>query len=182
MKFNERLFNILSLLGVVAMLVIVIVDFVVPKPQATMTRHEQEIKLHQQKDAVAVQDAQLKTAQASVAKYVWNKSADEIASQSLKNMTAIAAKHKVQLLGFRPQKTTDDGGFTHLPYLVLLSGTFPNVESALQDIEAPANRLAVSLVQFASSDANSDGVNATIGVVAYSLTQGASNEKTTSAK
>jgi hypothetical protein len=182
MKFNERAFNILSLAGVFAMLVIVIADYFVPKPHVTMDRHAQEVSLHGLRNTAAVYDAQLKTSQTAIGKFVWTKSQDEISSQSLKNVTAIAAKHKVQLLGFRPQKPTDDGGFTHLPYLVLLSGKFPNVASTLEEIEAPVNRLAVSLVQFASSDANSDGVNATIGVIAYSLPKEALHATTAAAK
>ncbi|HEY3780826.1 MAG TPA: type 4a pilus biogenesis protein PilO [Fimbriimonadaceae bacterium] len=182
MKFNERTFNIISLIGVVAMFAIVVVDFLVPKPYTTLTRRVQAENIRQLNDNVKVYQAQLKTATTSVDKYVWKKNSDEISSQSLKNVTAIAIKHKVQMLGFRPQKPSEDGGFTHLPYLVLLSGTYPNVQAALQDIEAPVNRLAISLVQFASADANSDSVNATIGVVAYSLTPGGANATTTAAK
>ena len=94
-------------------------------------------------------------------------------------VTSLAAKNHVQLLGFRPQKPTDeDDGFTHVPYLILLNGPFPAVQATLRDIESPTNKLAVSLVQFASSDANSDAVNATIGVVAYTLIGGSANAPT----
>jgi hypothetical protein len=158
------------MLAVFCLAVIALGDLVVPKPKNPYTPHQKSQDIKQLQTGMAIQEQDLKKAKSTVSRYVWNVGLDQITSKSLDSVTALAAANKVQLQGFRPPvKTTIQNGLTHIPYLILVSGPFLNVVNFEEALEDPKYKLAIEMVQFASSDSSSDQVNASIGVIAYTL-------------
>ena len=82
-------------------------------------------------------------------------------------VTKLTAKRNVKLVGFRPQRTVDAGQLTQLPYIVSVSGSFPNIIAFTGDLEAKGTKLAVNTVQMAASDTSTDNVTGNISVVGY---------------
>ncbi|AIE87572.1 type 4a pilus biogenesis protein PilO [Fimbriimonas ginsengisoli] len=97
----------------------------------------------------------------------WSGKPQEIGTQVLKQVTALAKKNGVKLGNVRPQRGINVDALTTLPYLVTVQGSYPAVLAFEREIDQLGNRLAVNLIQISASDANSDQVTANIGVVAY---------------
>lgn len=169
---NEKAWSAVTVLAVFCLAVIAAGDFIVPKPRNPLTQHQKSEEIRKLKEGVAAQDKNLTAAKAAVGRYLWNVGLDQITSKSLDSITALAAENKVQLQGFRPPvKTSEQDGLTHIPYLILVNGPFLNVVNFEEALEDPKYKLAIEMVQFASSDASSDQVNASIGVIGYKLPQ-----------
>lgn len=100
-------------------------------------------------------------------KRLWRRPVQEIGPASMAAITAAAKGHSVKLAGFRPQRTTDAGSIEMLRYLVSAEGTFPNVLGFVRALETPDSKLAVELVQMASTDGSSNMITATVGIAAY---------------
>lgn len=113
------------------------------------------------------EDKKLTTAK--IATQVWSEPIAEIGPIALESITAFAQTQKLKLLGFRPQKTVDVNGLTQLPFLISVEGAYPNIMKFVRQLEASDLRMGTSLVQVSATDANSDLVNATVGVVAYKI-------------
>ncbi len=167
--------------AVICLIVITLCDFIIPKPSNPLTEHKKQQNLLDARRANEAVKGQLKTAQAAVARYIWTEGMDQISSKSLDAVTTLAQVNKVQLLGFRPpQKTTDQDGLTHIPYLILLSGPFRNIQNFLSALEDPKYKLAEEMVQLSSADASTDNVSASISVIAYTLPAAATSSSSTS--
>lgn len=117
--------------------------------------------------SIEAANADLKTARAKVAEYIWTTSPDLIGPTALSAVTNLAKKHQLKLTAFRPQRTNTDAQLLRLPYTISLEGSYPNVVSFLSDLETPTNKLAVNLFQVASAEGANDQVAATIGVAAF---------------
>ena len=168
---SERSWNIVGFAALIFLAAIAIFDLVVPRPVAP-SKHEQAIKKQQMMRTIEIHQQDANAAKADVARYIWQvKKTDEIGAKSLAAITALAAKHKVSLLGFRPQKAYSQDGLTQLPYLIILEGEYPGVSAFLNDLENIQTKLAINMVQVSASEANTDRVNANIGVVAYTSGQ-----------
>jgi hypothetical protein len=97
----------------------------------------------------------------------WKGGLEQVGPGALQAINALAAKHKVKLSGFRPERTTQYAGLDLVPFSVTAEGSYLDVLGLVKAIEDPANKLAVDLVQVSSSEANGDQVTATIGLTAY---------------
>jgi len=170
MTASDKTWNMLGLLALVCLGSIAAADLIIPKPRNPLSSHQKNQDVKDLNRAAKVLENQVKTSKSEVARYVWSENMDRITSKSLDTVTALTQANKVQLLGFRPpQKTTIEDGLVHIPYLILLSGSFLSVENFVESLEAPKNKLAVEMVQFSSADSSSDQVSATVGVIAYTL-------------
>lgn len=136
-----------------------------PRPKKTSTRKKIEIaNTHSEIKKIraqAVQDEELSS------KYFWPGDAKRAEAEAMAMVTRIAKSHDVGLGAFRPQKTTEDSGLRRLPFSVSLEGTFTDVAKFLQELETPANRLAVRLVQISASDGKTNHVAASLGLIAF---------------
>lgn len=168
MRANQQTYNALIGAAVLVMSAITIYDLLVPKPKP-MTHELVAQQIAKQEKNIAIQQADLDKASKAVNKYLWNVPANKIQSTSLDAVTAMTLKHQVTLVAFRPQKPTIQDGLVHQPYLILLDGSYPNVMSVISEIEAPERKLAVNLVQVASADPSTDRIDASVGVIAYTL-------------
>jgi Tfp pilus assembly protein PilO len=107
--------------------------------------------------------------EARSARLLWNVPAPQVGPQAMARVNVLAQKYGVNVVAFRPQRTSKIGTVTELPMAVSLEGPFPGIAGFLTDLEAPANRLAVTLVQVSAADGNSNLVNATVGLVALQV-------------
>lgn len=150
--------------------------FVPPPSAAGISKQEIEQK-GRILDDIGVSKKTLAASQAKVSARTWKGGAQQVGPGALQAMTTLAKSHSVKLSGFRPQRTTLVSGLELLPYTVVAEGSFVNVLRFVKAIEDPNTKLAVTLAQLNSADANSDQVTATIGITAYRV-----NEETKEAK
>ena len=156
--------------GIIGMLAGIALVLFLPKPslasiQANQKRQEADIQV---RAAQARKD--FDAAETKVKKRVWSGGAEEVGPGALKAMNGLAAKYRVKLSGFRPERTTQTAGLDLLPYSVTATGAYLDVLTFAKAIESPDNKLAVDSLQIASSEANSDQVIAMIGLTAYRVT------------
>lgn len=97
----------------------------------------------------------------------WVGGPETVGPSALTKLSTIAAKHKVKVTGFRPQRQANAETVNTLPFLVNLEGPFSNVVDATRDIESNGTRLGVSMVQVTSAEATTSKVSASVGIVAY---------------
>lgn len=140
---------------------------VVPKPtsEGKATGRERTYK-KVLNDLESVQKNLTETKAAIDAK-VWDVPVAQIGPKTLESITSIAQKAKLKVVAFRPQKPVPVNGLTQLPFIVSLEGSYVGVMNLVHEIEAKGSKIAPSLVQFSSTDSNSDLVTATVGIVAY---------------
>ncbi len=149
--------------------------FAVPRPDAKKVTAERNAE---QKKIFSQVDDSRKEFVASHAKVVtatWTGTAEKIGPGALTAMNTLAAKYKVKLSGFRPERVSQASGLELDPYTVTAEGSFPSVVNFTKAIEDPNTKLCVDSIQISSSDANGDSVAANIGITAYRVIQGAAN-------
>lgn len=119
-----------------------------------------------QQDLKEVQENLAKT-KATIQAKVWDVPVAQIGPKTLESITGYAQKSKLKVVAFRPQKPISVNGLTQLPFIVSLEGSYVGVMNLVRQIEADDSKIAPSLVQFSSTESNSDVVSATVGLVAY---------------
>lgn len=164
---NEKTWNHIAIGAIVAMALVLMVPFVLPKPsmnKLTQTRRNEETKLRNEVDKVRDDVSAFK---ARNAKRLWILPSDQVGAAAMAKVTQIANEKGLKVLAFRPQRTADDSGVTRLPYQVAIDGSFVQVLDFIRAVETPTLKLPVVSVQLASADGATDRVTATIGIVAY---------------
>lgn len=176
---KETIASVALIFGVVLLLVS-FVFMLLPKPQPANTRTGINTKLT--KLRIETKDARKKTAEikAEIAPLLWQGDPATVSPAALNALTQMAAKYRVKLVTFRPQRALDDQGLTQLPFTVALDGPYPAILAMVQELEAPTSRFVVSVFQANGADGATDRVTATIGAVAY--LEPAKKETTTSGK
>jgi hypothetical protein len=158
-------------IAMLALAVALIFMFVIPKPttrgmQAKQNRTASDIL----KDVSKAHEG-LDASQKLVTGRTWTKGIQQVGPGALQEMNALALKHQVKLSGFRPERTSQYAGLDLVPFSVTAEGSYLDVLGFVKAIEDPSNKLAVNLVQIASSEANGDQVTATVGLTAYHVTE-----------
>jgi hypothetical protein len=141
--------------------------FLAPRPSAEDAVRRQKDKIFQAR--LAAQTAEQKTALAAsyVGTHAWAGSADEVSPAALTRVTSLAKSRGLNLLSFRPQRAAESAVVTQLPFLATVEGTYPSVMAFTRDLETEASRLVVTSVMISSTDASSDRVTASIGLLAF---------------
>ncbi len=143
--------------------------YMVLAPTPSVADSNRKFKRDRQKmlmDAlIAKKDAE-KDRAASIAN-LWAVPPTDIGPSALSDVTRLAKADGVTLLAFRPQKQSEFKGMTVLPFVISVQGKFDKIAKFERDLETAARKLAVNLVQIASSDSASDEVNGTIGITAF---------------
>jgi Tfp pilus assembly protein PilO len=104
---------------------------------------------------------------AEIAAKVWPLPTQEVGPAALARATEFAGRRNVKLSAFRPQRQQEVDGLSMLPFSMVVEGRYPQVLEFVQELENPASRLSVVLVQVAGADGATDTVTATIGVAAF---------------
>lgn len=138
------------------------VGLVWPKPRAKSTqagiRKQESIARQARTDSLV--------ARSIVQSRTWVGEDSAITAGILNLTTTLARKRNVGFVRLVPQRADLGGQLERLPYQLVVEGRFPDVAALEKDLEVPANRLAVSAFQVASSDTETNKVSATIGIVA----------------
>jgi Tfp pilus assembly protein PilO len=163
---KEQGWTVLSIVAVGWILFLVAFTMFVPKPapKSAAARTYEEMRA---KRELAELEAVLAEARKEVDRLTWQGTVDEISPAVLNEVTRLAAERRVSVLALRPQREAIEGRLARLPYMLNVDGPFPQVSEFIADLETGANRVAVSLVQIASSDGASDRVSATVGLTAF---------------
>jgi len=103
---------------------------------------------------------------------------DKISPALLSEVTELAQSTGLKVNSFRPQRTTELGELTQLPYVLTVEGSFGSVASLLRRLEEPQRKIATTLVQINSADGASDTVTATVGMSVYTRTEAAEKRET----
>jgi len=168
---NERSWNSISLAAIVAMVGVLIGQFMLPTPKlgkVVQTRRNEETKLRKEIDKLRLD---VSTLRVKNDKRLWTQPADQVGAAAMAKVTEIAASKSLKVLAFRPQRTVEDTGVTRHPYQVAVDGSFVQVLEFVRALETPNLKLPVVTVQLAAADGATDRVTATIGIVAYRAEQ-----------
>lgn len=163
--------KIATWLGVLGIIAGIALLFLLPKPnahEAFVRQKEQERNIQASADK---SQKEFEAAKVTVVAQTWNGGAETVGPGALAVMNTLATKNRVQLSGFRPERTSQASGLDLLPYSVTATGAYLDVLNFVKAIENPQNKLAVDSLQIASSEANSDQVIATVGLTAYRVTE-----------
>lgn len=147
-----------------AMLGIWIFDMAAPRPGFLLSGEAQASRENQIRQQAHQLETEAIRAEAMVANRLWAGDAEQIGPQSLAIATRAAQQSGLKLSAFRPQKPLTEGPLQRFPYLVSLEGTYPRVLAFVRYLETNERRLAVNVVQIASSDGASSAVTATVGI------------------
>ncbi|MFY9233863.1 MAG: type 4a pilus biogenesis protein PilO [Fimbriimonadaceae bacterium] len=138
-----------------------------PKPAAAAAGREKAAELRGIREMTMRAQQLYLEIDASNERLIWNQDAQTIGAKALEMVSRKARAFELKLSAFRPQRETDVGALRQLPFLILVEGTYPKVAAFLSSLEQPLTKLAVNGIQIASSDGASDGVTASITVIAF---------------
>lgn len=159
--------NALMYIGIACLAGLLGVILLVKKPDTSeiQAKRDKEIFAIRQKTKDA--EEQLSLAQNTIRMQTWTLPEPQVGPTALAQVTALVKQNGLNLISFRPQRRNEDGKFVQLPFLLTIEGSYPKVVNLLKALEKPQTKLAVTLAQVASSDAASDAVTGSIGLVAY---------------
>lgn len=172
---DEVATNAAFLIGFLIILGSLAFAFVVPKPDVTKVASAREAEQKKIFNQVDQSRQEFAASRAKVVTATWTGTAEKIGPGALTAMNALAAKYKVKLSGFRPERVSQASGLELDPYTVTAEGSYPDVVNFTKAIEDPNTKLCVDSIQISSSDANGDAVAANIGITAYRVIGGAAN-------
>jgi hypothetical protein len=159
--------TIIFIFGVLLLVGATLFMTVGPQPTtAGLAKQRKDAELKVQVEARKAQD-DLAVTQVRLSAGTWAGQTQEVGPAALARVTQIANARSLKLVAFRPQRANEKTKPVQLPYLVTVEGSYPNVLEFIRSVDGAGTKLAVSLVQISSSDANSDRVTANIGIVAY---------------
>lgn len=162
-----KTWNAVAIITLLALLGLAIADILIPKPRVADLHRKMGREQSQLKIAVSEAQRQLDAGDPS-ATLVWDTTAESITPSLLNKVNSVANGHKVKVKAFRPQKSETKEDIVRLPYLVIAEGSFVQVASFVRSLESGDLKAGVSQVQISAQGGDSDAVNATIGLVAYS--------------
>ncbi|MFN3730072.1 MAG: type 4a pilus biogenesis protein PilO [Fimbriimonadaceae bacterium] len=162
-----RTWNYVTVLSLVATLLMVVWTLLYPAPDP-----EENIGRYRREERQILENVETVRNQALALREVtdvavWRVGPDLVAPAVLDEITALAKKHDIKLVAFRPQKTVDRDPLIQLPMTITLDGGFGKVSAMINDLDQPRNKVAMNLIQISSADGASDRVTATVGISAF---------------
>lgn len=112
-------------------------------------------------------DNDLALSDAYVTTATWDGDPQNINRDIVNQLNALIKKHNIKLGSIRPQHAAKIDNLDTMPYSVIVEGPYPQILDFARELDRPATKLAVNIVQLTSADVNSDKVTANIGLVAY---------------
>lgn len=164
---RERLPGLLSIGAMGVLAVTFAFALLTPPPKPKMTDTARDNAKFQARLLTREAEKSAVNAMAAAQKRVYGGTAEKIAPLAMSTVSALARKHGLRVVAFRPQRVVDDADLVHVPFLISLDGPFPKIAGFVRDLDSKQSRLAVSQLQVTSADPASDRVNATVGAVAF---------------
>ncbi len=165
-QMKLRTANIVIIAAGVAMLGITLFDVFAPKPKVQVQQAARVTNANKIRHETYAAKEKAKSEEAFMATRVWTEDVEQIGPKVLSRATEVAKGQGLTVSAFRPQRIVEDGTIMRVPFVLMISGTYPQVAKFVQTIEKPEGKVAVTLVQVSSSDGVSDSVTATIGLMA----------------
>ncbi|MEZ0325116.1 MAG: hypothetical protein ACAH95_04360 [Fimbriimonas sp.] len=141
--------------------------FLAPRPSEAAATKKLRVRIATAANATDAARSRAAKADAFVATNSWTGNVEEISPTALARVTQLARKRGLNLLSFRPQRASTTTLPVQLPYLATVEGTYPAILQLTRDLETKGSRLVVSSIMVSSTDAASDRVTASIGLVAF---------------
>jgi len=101
----------------------------------------------------------------------WKEGSATIGSAVLSAVAKVADSCHVQLSGFRSDKLVGSSLVQEVPFVGVVTGTFPDVMSFVGKVESPASKLALNMLQVTTTDSKAGTITATLGIVAFLPTE-----------
>ncbi len=162
----------------VVMSSVVILDFLIPKPNMGVLTRKHSLEQNKLKSETSKLFDEIKLNRDFVASQMRTSGPQQVGADVMSQVGGLAEKESVKVTAFRPQRSEPNAGMTRYPYSVVCEGAFPAVSRFVRAIEAPGTKLATVSVQIVAADGETDKVTATIGLVAFlNNSQVKSNEK-----
>lgn len=111
--------------------------------------------------------ATTKQAKEAIEQKLWSLDSEELGGAILSRLSLSAEKFHVQVVDFRIDKTIDVAGQTEAPFVAVTEGRFEDVMKLVDSIQDPGSKLALGLLQLATSDQGPGRVKATLGLTAF---------------
>jgi hypothetical protein len=159
--------NIIFVLSLVAIGVIGGFYFHLRQRIPTGPSHGQTAQLAAIHQAIVKANAHLESDKKALKDHTWDISPDLLGSQTLGAMVDMADKSHLKLADFRTDPPLQVAHLTEVPMAVVVEGSFTDVMGLVSKLEDPKSKLAVTMLQVASSDVHSDRVTATVGLAGF---------------
>lgn len=169
-NFKDKADQLPSTLIVVAIVVMVLTAIymvVVPVPTIAgiAARPMQTMQTYNLEIAAATRHVEVTREQ--ILPLVWTGGTETNSASVLSELTADATKDQVAISAFRPQRTTNLVGLTELPITIQLAGAYGGVHKLMSQIDSSGSKIVLRSAQFSASQANSNGIAATLGISIY---------------
>ncbi|MDI9641103.1 hypothetical protein QPK87_05425 [Kamptonema cortianum] len=136
----------------------------VPSAKAGSATHDRQMKAAQAK--FEENSKRLEFLQSGQTEF-WKGDSEVVTPQILEKVTSVAQSNKLRIRSFRPQRGEASGEIGRLKYVVLLEGKFADVITFSRGIETVGTKIGLAMMQVSSADGETDRVNATLTLVAY---------------
>ena len=160
--------NALTLLALVILVGTLMFMLLDKPPQSVITGQAlQRREENEQILKAKIKDEQVREA---LAPKFWQGGSVEVTAAILGKLTMESSKYGLTMTSFRPETEKDFPGFSELQYTVQVAGPYPQVRSLLTSLDGGNEKVALGSVQIAASPNAANGVQATIGLSAYLVT------------
>ena len=154
-------------LAFMVLIAILVADQLIPTPSVVGARKASSEKERELTKEYKTKLEKYEASKTVIAASAWGGAAERVSPAILDRLTKIASIKGLKIQSFRPQKIQDAADLEVLAYNLSIEGPFPNVMSFIQLVEKQEKKLAVTLVQVASADGETDEVNASLGISAF---------------
>lgn len=143
--------------------------FAAPKPKPnSLTAKKSELKNAEKGAKEAEKKAE--DARTALASRTWTGEPSKFGPKLMNLLTDLGDRHHAQLSRFQAGHAIEGADLVQSPYVVTLEGAFPDVMSAIDELEATASKLAVGAIKIEPSNtpgAATAAVSATLNVTAF---------------
>lgn len=164
---NSATWNVVIILGMILLVGLCAAEILIPKPGHIVAERRYQREKIELTAAIQKAEDTLKSHTAEVEQLTYTGIPDSITPRILEQVNQIAKTNNVNVKSFRPQRVEAGDGIVRLPYILLVDGKFTDVVSFVRTADEPSTLFSVNLLQTAAADGQSDRVNATIGLVAF---------------
>ena len=166
---NKQTWNIVIGACLVTMLGIAIGDMLIPKPNAARERKRFTQETQKIKAEINEGEQRLATETVTVQRYTYKGDPETVTPKILDHVNQLAKTNAIKVKSFRPQKAQEADGIVRIPYTVQVEGKYKDVVAFIKSVDEPSTLFSVNLLQLSAADGESDTVNATVGISAFSL-------------
>lgn len=164
---NVLTWNLVIIVSAIVIVGVFVAEFFLPEPVMSKERQRYTAQVRETKLETEEAKEQLVILTDALERFTYSGQAEAVTPKILEQVNQLAETKSVNVKSFRPQRIEPSEGLVKLPYVLQISGTYPNVVSFVRTIDEPSTLFSVYLLQVAAADGETDQVNATVGIVAF---------------